>query len=109
MSDSAADADVPLLLVPVCKLCLEGAGGECHAPGCVFWLCDAPPEGANSCWPDLALKSASDAQAWFTAVPVESPIITAHCHYCRCQYIAGNLSNYLGELCCNGCIERRLR
>jgi hypothetical protein len=26
----------------VCDLCLAGAGGECHVPGCSFWLHDAP-------------------------------------------------------------------
>jgi hypothetical protein len=26
----------------VCSLCLEGAGGECHTPGCVFIYHDAP-------------------------------------------------------------------
>ncbi len=26
----------------VCDLCLGNAGGECHVPGCVFWMDDAP-------------------------------------------------------------------
>jgi hypothetical protein len=26
----------------VCSLCLEGAGGECHTPGCVFIYHDGP-------------------------------------------------------------------
>jgi len=30
--------------IEVCDLCLSGAGGECHVPGCAFWMtsaCDA--------------------------------------------------------------------
>jgi hypothetical protein len=26
----------------ICRLCLGGAGGECHVPGCVSWMDDAP-------------------------------------------------------------------
>lgn len=26
----------------ICNLCLDGKGGECHTPGCVFWMADAP-------------------------------------------------------------------
>lgn len=25
-----------------CEPCLSGAGGECHVPGCAFWMDDAP-------------------------------------------------------------------
>jgi len=25
-----------------CDLCLDGAGGECHTPGCIFYLSTAP-------------------------------------------------------------------
>jgi hypothetical protein len=28
----------------VCDLCVGGKGGECHVPGCAFWLRDAPEE-----------------------------------------------------------------
>lgn len=28
--------------VPLCDLCLDGAGGECHTPGCIMWLNRAP-------------------------------------------------------------------
>lgn len=28
--------------VRVCALCLNGAGGECHVPGCAFWMNAAP-------------------------------------------------------------------
>lgn len=33
----------------VCDLCLTGAGGECHVPGCTFWLHDAPI-GSDIAW-----------------------------------------------------------
>lgn len=26
----------------MCSLCLDGAGGECHVPGCVFWMMQSP-------------------------------------------------------------------
>ena len=26
----------------VCALCLDGEGGECHVPGCAFWMHAAP-------------------------------------------------------------------
>lgn len=26
----------------VCALCLRGSGGECHTPGCAFWMNRAP-------------------------------------------------------------------
>lgn len=26
----------------VCELCLAGDGGECHVPGCAFWMRRAP-------------------------------------------------------------------
>lgn len=32
---------VPLTIV-VCYLCLGGLGGECHTPGCIFWMSPAP-------------------------------------------------------------------
>lgn len=35
---------VPLnkVTLHMCGLCLDGAGGECHVPGCVFWMTQAP-------------------------------------------------------------------
>jgi hypothetical protein len=26
----------------LCDPCLDGAGGECHTPGCALWLCYGP-------------------------------------------------------------------
>lgn len=37
--------DPMLINVPVCRRCLDGEGGECHMPGCSFWMHLAPPEG----------------------------------------------------------------
>jgi hypothetical protein len=31
-------------LMPICELCTSGAGGECHTPGCSFFLKDGPEE-----------------------------------------------------------------
>jgi myo-inositol-1-phosphate synthase len=33
-----------LRMVPVCAACESGIGGECHTPGCSFWMRDAPSE-----------------------------------------------------------------
>lgn len=30
------------IVVVICDLCLSGAGGECHVPGCILWLNRAP-------------------------------------------------------------------
>ena len=37
----------------LCDLCLNGAGGECHVPGCAFWLNRAP---------DLSLRVRDDVE-----------------------------------------------
>jgi len=38
------DAEPRVLTVTLrlCELCLNGAGGECHVPGCALWLNRAP-------------------------------------------------------------------
>lgn len=38
------DASLLTLQVTVCSLCVGGSGGECHVPGCMFWMCPAPDE-----------------------------------------------------------------
>lgn len=30
------------VVLTLCSLCLKGAGGECHTPGCILWLNRAP-------------------------------------------------------------------
>lgn len=38
----ANDIDLLGCHVAICTPCLDGAGGECHTPGCLFWMCSAP-------------------------------------------------------------------
>ncbi len=45
MSATSEPVVVRRYLVYVCDLCVAGNGGECHVPGCAFWLRDAPEEG----------------------------------------------------------------
>lgn len=33
---------VSLVQLPMCGPCLNGAGGECHTPGCAMWMMPAP-------------------------------------------------------------------
>lgn len=41
MSDDVS-AELAKVEAWVCDPCLTGAGGECHVPGCSFWMHDAP-------------------------------------------------------------------
>lgn len=38
------DNEITLVKVTltICTLCLAGKGGICHAPGCAFWMIQAP-------------------------------------------------------------------
>lgn len=40
----SASPEIPVHLVQLwlCDLCLDGAGGECHSPGCAMWINRAP-------------------------------------------------------------------
>ena len=38
----------------ICEPCIEGAGGECHTPGCAFWMRMAPE------WPFYAAMTADE-------------------------------------------------
>ena len=42
MAAPAEQVAVVEVKVRVCALCLNGAGGECHVPGCAFWMNAAP-------------------------------------------------------------------
>lgn len=33
---------VRLVQLRLCDLCLDGAGGQCHVPGCALWIKSAP-------------------------------------------------------------------
>lgn len=47
---SYVEIPVRMMTIPICDLCLNGAGGECHVPGCGFFLNRAP---------DIPLRSAA--------------------------------------------------
>lgn len=36
------EAAVHRVQLYLCDSCLDGKGGECHMPGCVFWFNQAP-------------------------------------------------------------------
>lgn len=36
------EPEIKSVTIDVCVLCLAGFGGECHSPGCVFFICPAP-------------------------------------------------------------------
>lgn len=44
VSVTEQDADLRTITLTVCNLCLAGVGGECHVPGCAFWMCPAPDD-----------------------------------------------------------------
>lgn len=31
-----------IVTATICDACLDGAGGECHVPGCLLWMSQAP-------------------------------------------------------------------
>lgn len=37
-----AEPTVTVVSIPLCDLCLDGAGGECHVPGCALYMKPAP-------------------------------------------------------------------
>lgn len=41
-SGAVAEPILHQVTTTICSLCLDGAGGECHTPGCALWLCRAP-------------------------------------------------------------------
>ncbi len=40
--DREEEPEVHLYQIWLCDLCVAGAGGECHSPGCSLWLRRAP-------------------------------------------------------------------
>jgi hypothetical protein len=44
MGEEVDEPVYKLRMVPVCEACEGGKGGECHTPGCSFWMSDAPTE-----------------------------------------------------------------
>lgn len=39
---SEQDPKLYTVTLTLCELCLDGAGGECHTPGCALWINRAP-------------------------------------------------------------------
>lgn len=39
---SAGEPTLHRVELTLCSLCLDGAGGECHTPGCALWINRAP-------------------------------------------------------------------
>lgn len=37
-----SDPQLNYVEIVLCDLCLDGAGGECHVPGCALWMSRAP-------------------------------------------------------------------
>jgi hypothetical protein len=37
----SAEPSLVQIEITICTLCLAGAEGECHVPGCWFWMCPA--------------------------------------------------------------------
>lgn len=35
------DPKIHSVTIDVCQLCLDSMGGECHSPGCAFFICPA--------------------------------------------------------------------
>ncbi len=68
-------ADEPLATVTlqVCQVCLLGQGGECHTPGCTFWMCAAPDVPLGLTFPSANLGDSRPSggqgpPAWSTQV-----------------------------------------
>lgn len=38
---------VHTITIDLCSLCINGAGGECHVPGCALWMNRAPDIAIN--------------------------------------------------------------
>lgn len=39
---STHEPEARFVRLAICDLCLDGMGGECHVPGCAFWMAEAP-------------------------------------------------------------------
>ena len=42
MAEPEPTIKVFTVTLDICELCLSGAGGHCHVPGCAFWMKRAP-------------------------------------------------------------------
>lgn len=50
MGESTVEPKVLLVEIHLCELCLGGAGGECHVPGCALYLRRAPDIRLDKHW-----------------------------------------------------------
>ena len=43
MDDAVSEREPTIVTMElrICTLCLDGKEGECHSPGCMFWMCPA--------------------------------------------------------------------
>jgi hypothetical protein len=59
------DPEIPVRLVQIylCDLCLDGAGGQCHVPGCALWFKSAPDISIRD-WVTVIEPDASAGQAY---------------------------------------------
>lgn len=39
---SCTSSKLHSVTLEICEPCIEGSGGECHTPGCAFWMRPAP-------------------------------------------------------------------
>jgi len=72
-------ADVRQVELSLCDLCLDGAGGECHTPGCALYLNRAP---------DLALRNSPmvgsiDGARFCQQCGEQRVVPGAHCSKCN--------------------------
>ncbi len=67
----------------LCDLCLSGAGGEGHAPGCAFWLNRAPDLPLH---PGIAAEDALEGDVKIAAVARWFAQHIDNCHADRCLY-----------------------
>lgn len=55
------------IVLTVCGDCLDGAGGECHTPGCALWISTAP---------DIRLRERAASELAMAAEPtVDHPAL----------------------------------
>lgn len=52
MSEQLTESGLNIVTLTLCDFCLDGAGGECHVPGCALWMNRAP---------DVAIRWKADA------------------------------------------------
>lgn len=80
MTEAPHDIALHRIAFDVCDLCLTAAGGECHVPGCVFWMDDAPI-GSWLAW--LRERRAEPSTEAREAIELIEIILAAETEPCR--------------------------